>query len=121
MTVMLYKKGDNLNPDNYRPITLINYLVKVFTQILCLRLMGWAESRGTIPESQAGFRRGRSCLDNLFCLSSILQIRLKAPGSAMYAAFIDFKGAFPSVSHDLLWSKLYSMGLSTQFINIVKY
>lgn len=38
-TFMLYKKGDASVPDNYRPITLINCVAKIFTQILCNRLV----------------------------------------------------------------------------------
>lgn len=101
-TFMLFKKGDSTDPDNYRPITLVNCLAKIFTQILSELLISWAEGLNLIPESQVGFRKGRSCVDNLFNLMSILQIHLNNPGAVVYAAFIDFKGAFPSISHQLL-------------------
>lgn len=89
-TFMLFKKEDSLIPDNYRPITLVNCIAKVFTQIICDRLSGWANKLNIIPESQAGIRRRRSCLDNVFCLSSVVQVHLSTPGSVVYAAFIDF-------------------------------
>lgn len=38
-TFMLYKKGDTSNPENYRPITLMNCIAKIFTQIICDRLV----------------------------------------------------------------------------------
>lgn len=66
------------------------------------------------------FRRRRGCLDNLFSLQALIQIHLRHPRSAVYAAFVDFKSAFPSVSHSLLWRKLYSCGLSTKFIKVLK-
>jgi hypothetical protein len=34
ITVMVYKKGDIMNPNNYRPIALLNTYLKLFTQIL---------------------------------------------------------------------------------------
>ena len=39
----------------------------------------------------------------------------------MYALFIDFKGAFDSINHQILWSKLFKIGLSTKFVKILSY
>lgn len=47
---MLYKKGDQNNPDNYRPIALVNTIVKLFTFLLYVRLESWAASKGILPE-----------------------------------------------------------------------
>lgn len=101
-TFMLYKKGDTSNTENYRPITLINCTAEIFIQIICDRLVSWANKLCLIPESQSGFSRGRSCLTNLCCLSSIIQIHLNASCTVVYAAFIYFKGAFPYISYRLL-------------------
>lgn len=75
-TSMLYKKGDPLKPKNYRPITLLNHIFKLFTQIIQTRLYTWAEENGLIPESQAGFRQGRSCDDQIFCLNAAIQKKI---------------------------------------------
>ena len=64
---MLYKnKGSKTSPEKYRPIAIINYIVKIFIQILSTRISKWCEMNNIIPEWQSGFRRGRSCLDNIF-------------------------------------------------------
>lgn len=99
---------------------MVNCLAKIFTQLICDRLVKWASERNLIPESQSGFRKGRSCLDNLFSLMSIIQIHLSKEKTVVYAAFIDFKGAFPSVSHHLLWKKLSNLGVSTKIIKILE-
>lgn len=117
--VMLYKKGAETNPENYRQITLVNNIAKLFTQIIYARMVEWSNKLNLIPESQAGFRRGRSCLDNIFTLLSVIQIHLYKPKAVLYAIFIDFKGAFPSVSHSLLWRKLSKLGLSQKLIKII--
>ena len=57
---MLYKKGDKSTPENYRPISLLNTLPKLFTSILFIRLYKWAETNKKLPEWQAGFRSSRS-------------------------------------------------------------
>ena len=53
-------------------------------------------------------------------MNSLIQLHVKRNKGKLYAAFIDFKSAFPSVSHQLLWEKLYHMGLSSKIINILK-
>lgn len=120
ITCMLFKKGDLRMTKNYRPITLINSIAKIFTQILCDRLVTWASKLLLLPEAQSGFRRGRSCLDNIFTLHTVIQIHLSKPKTVAYATFIDFKGAFPSVNHDLLWSKFHKIVLSSKFIRIIQ-
>lgn len=76
--IPLPKKGDLQDPSNYRGIALCNAISKVYTQILANRLTTWVESFNIIPESQAGFRKNRSCIDNIFSmLSSKINLILK--------------------------------------------
>lgn len=65
----IYKnKGNPSNPENYRPITLLSCLGKVFTNILETRIEHFADDISLIKESQAGFRKGFSTLDNILVL-----------------------------------------------------
>lgn len=66
---LLHKKGARDDPANYRGISLIRSIAKIFTAILSRRLATWAESNFKIAEMQSGFRRKRSCTDNIFVLS----------------------------------------------------
>lgn len=111
---MLFKKGDPSSVDNCRPITLLICLVKIFTLILSLRFTSWAENSIIIPEFQAGLRVGRGCIDNLFTLGILIELHLRRSKNAVYAVFVDFKGAFPSIVHDLLWYKLKKLGVSSK-------
>ena len=117
---MLYKKGEKLDPENYRPIALVNSILKILTTILNNRLMDFAEDHGLLPEYQSGFRKKRSCLDNVFILNSMIQVKLRQKRGRLFALFVDFKSAFPSVRHDILWSKLHKLGVSSRFINLFK-
>ena len=125
ITKMLYKKGDILNPENYRPISLVNVVLKLFTLVLLNRLTQWCEANNTLPEWQAGFRENRSTIDNIFTLNSIINTSIrkkdgKLKGGKLYALAVDLKNAFPSVPHNLLWNKLSKLGISYKYINIVK-
>ena len=125
--VMIHKKGDKSLPDNFRGIALVNTLTKLFTSIICNRLSNWAESTGKLPETQAGFRKGRGCLDQIFSLMCIVQIKLRDRSikdsvnkyGKLYALFVDLRRAFDSINHTKLWRKLYSIGVSTKVINII--
>ena len=117
---MLYKnKGDKMNLDNYRPLALANCLAKIFTQILYARAVEWCNRNNSLPIWQAGFREDYSCLDNIYTLNSIIQLKLRQDKGKLYALFIDFKSAFNTVNHDLLWQKLKDIGFSSKFIRIL--
>lgn len=115
---MIHKKGDKNNPSNYRCISLVNSITKIFTQILYDRLTQWAEESRVLPEFQSGFRRNRGCRDNVFILNSIIQIKLSQPKRNLYAFVIDFVRAFDSIKHSLLWKKLFKIGVSGKFIRL---
>lgn len=115
---LLHKKGPTADPNNYRGIALINTIVKLFTSILQRRLYSWAESSNVLPETQAGFRKGRSCIDNLFVLDAVVSCCLEEKRTVL-GIFIDLRKAFDSVVHDKLWAKLHDAGVSGKIIRII--
>lgn len=117
---LIYKKGDKKAPSNFRGISLLNTITKLFTSILATRITLWAEENSVISENQNGFRQGRGCNDSLFVLSCLINEQLARKGSKLYAYFVDFKQAFDRVPHDLLWNKLGKLGISTKILNILK-
>ena len=107
-----------MNPENYRPIALVNTVTKLFTQILYDRLFNWNKVFKVIPEFQSGFRAGRGCADNIFVLNSMIQYQLQKTRGKIFTLFVDFRKAFPSVNHNILWKKLLNKGLSPKFVKI---
>ena len=71
--VPIYKSGLHDDLSNYRGISLINVMYKLFSSILNDRIYHWTDSFELIDESQAGFRTGYSVIDNLFTLQSMIQ------------------------------------------------
>ena len=74
VVIPIHKKGSKNTVDNYRGITLLSVLGKLFTRILNNRLNFWAGSYDILIEEQAGFRSNRPTVDNLFVLHSIINI-----------------------------------------------
>jgi hypothetical protein len=79
----------------------------------------WAEACKILPESQAGFRKGRDCMEQIFNLQSIINLNLMR-GKKVYGAFVDFERAFPSIQHFKLFLKLNKTGVSSKFIRILE-
>ena len=99
-------------PLNYRGISLLSCVFKVYTSILNNRLMNFCEDNNLIVEEQNGFRRKRSCNDHLYSFSSIVRNRINQ-GLDTYTCFVDFQKAFDWVDRDLLMYKLshfYNIG-----------
>ena len=105
LLIPLHKKGNIHSTDNYRGITLLSVLGKIFTHVLNNRLTKWAEDYGIYVEAQGGFRAGRGTTDNMFILENIIYTSINS-GNTLYTAFIDFSKAFDYVVRDNLWYKL---------------
>ena len=65
----------------------------------------WAEERSLIPESQFGFRKYRSTLDCIFIRNTAIEVSMSQK-KQLYVCYVDFKKAFDSINHKLLWSCL---------------
>ena len=119
--VPIHKRGSTLDPQNYRGISLLSTLSKVFSSILTKRLQDWAEDKGKLCFEQAGFRKGHSTVDHVFTLHAIITNAVYGKGRGkFYVAFIDYEKAFDSVLHPCLWNILATSGVSTKFLNMLK-
>src|SRR3954453_16905142 len=73
----LFKEGDARAPDNYRGITLLSVVGKIYTTGLNARGNRWCEERNILVDEQAGFRVGSYTVDHLLVLNEILRARRK--------------------------------------------
>ena len=79
VVIPIYKnKGDKASPRNYRPITLLSCLSKVFTTIINNMLTTFLESNNKLSETQSGFRSGYSTADNTCTVFLIDYLNQKA-------------------------------------------
>ena len=117
--VPLHKKGNMNDVENYRGITLLSCLGKLFTRVLNNRLSNWAENYNVLIEAQAGFRSKMSTVDNIFALHGLISHILNQ-GKQLFCVFVDYSKAFDYVVRDNLWYKLIQFGLRGKILNIVK-
>ena len=112
-------KGDVNNPDNYRGISLVSCLGKLFTSILNTRLTEFLDSGNGISEIQAGFRKNYSTTDHIFLLKSIIEIYLCA-GRRLFCCFVDYRKAFDSIWRVALWRKLMKHGIKGRVLTVIQ-
>ena len=117
--IPLYKKGDKKCVNNYRGITLLSCLSKIFTSVLNSRLENFCKANDTISDAQFGFRKGRSTVDAMFALLSAVQNYL-SNNKRLYVAFVDLKKCFDSIYRNALWLKLFRAGIQGKMLRIIK-
>ena len=115
--VTLYKnKGDHSDGNNCRGISLLNIVGKVFAQVALARLQRFADS--VYPESQCGFRAGRSTNDMIFSVRQ-LQKKCREQRQPLYLAFIDLAGAFGLVGRPGLFTLLEKIACPPKLRSII--
>lgn len=112
--VPVYKKGEQNNVKNYRPISILSCFSKLCESLLCPIITQHMNS--TITPAQHGFITGRSVQTNLVAFVSDLSVAVDR-GKQIDAIYTDFSSAFDKVSHSLLLSKLESYGIYGNLLN----
>uniref|UniRef100_A0A8K9X3J7 Reverse transcriptase domain-containing protein n=1 Tax=Oncorhynchus mykiss TaxID=8022 RepID=A0A8K9X3J7_ONCMY len=109
--IPFFKGGDTLDPNCYRPISILPCLSKVFESQVNKQITEHLESHHTFSAMQSGFRAGHGCTSaTLKVLNDILTAIDKKHYCA--AVFIDLAKAFDSVNHHILFGRLDSLGFS---------
>ena len=109
-TIPVYKKGSRLTVSNYRPISLLSNLNKVFEKLIFNRVYGFLENHGCIYEHQYGFRKKHSTNHALISITDKIREALDKNLVAV-GVFIDFQKAFDTVNHQILINKLSNYGI----------
>jgi hypothetical protein len=81
--------------------------------------MTYCNEKIIISDAQFGFRKGKSTVDALFILLTLVQKYLNG-NKRLYCVFIDFKNCFDSLYRNALSLKLYKSGIRCKMLRIVK-
>ena len=117
--VNIFKKGDKKDPGNYRGITLLNVVGKLYTKVIDSRLSAWLHTHDRLHVCQAGFRSQRSCIDHVYSLSQIVQERTRQ-GLPTWLFFRDAAKAFDTVWRDGLFDRLWDIGVRGRLWRIIR-
>ena len=108
---MIFKKGNRLLPENYRGISVVNSIAKLYDMILCSRLESWY----TPHREQAGAQRGRGCAENILALRLITDYARRKK-KLLYVTFVDFSSAYDLIPRQLMLNVLRELGCGAAFL-----
>lgn len=118
--IHLYKKkGDRSLCDNHRGISLLSVAGKILARILLARLTAHVTTNDILPESQCGFRTGRSTTDMVFAARQ-LQEKSQEQQKDLIMVFVDLTKAFDTVNREGLWLILNKIGCPQKFVGLIK-
>ncbi|PPQ87136.1 hypothetical protein CVT26_008305, partial [Gymnopilus dilepis] len=113
----IYKKGDETDIANYRPITVLNTDYKMMTRALTTKLSEAAPT--LIHPDQAGFMKGRRIEDQTD-LAQMLLYQCEQDNMNGLFVFLDQEKAYDKIRHDFIWRTLETLNFPNHFINTLK-
>ena len=101
----IFKKGNRMLPENYRGISVICSIAKLYDMILCSRLKTWFKPY----REQAGSQEKRSCVEHIVCLRLLCDFSRRRK-LKLFVLFVDFSKAYDMVPRQMLFQVLKRLG-----------
>ena len=117
--VNVFKKGDPMEMDNYRGISLMPMELKVMTIMMTERVMRVLEAKGLLAREQAGFRWDEECPAQAVALLEAIQ-RRREQQMKTYLLFVDLTKAYDVVPHEAMFAKLRQIGVRGRMLQYIR-
>lgn len=115
----LFKQGSKTDINNYRPISLLSSVSKIFEKIIKFRMSSFLDKHNILSDQQFGFRAGKSTEDAILSLTSNIYKSMDKNQPSL-CVFIDLTKAFDTVCHKRLIEKLERCGFRGGVLNLLK-
>ena len=106
----IFKSGPKSNPSNYRPISIIPAIAKIFEKIISDQLYEYLNTNETLTSCQSGFRSLHSTVTAMLEATSDWSMNIDN-GLINGVVFIDLKKAFDTIDHQIMLQKLRNYGI----------
>ena len=117
--VPLFKGGEKNLPNDYRPISLLPVLSRVFEKLISGRMVDFLENKKYFSKTQFGFRKAMSTDQALLFLTTFVNDALDQ-GWKVASVFLDIVKAFDAVDHGILLVKLRNCGFRGMFYRLLE-
>ena len=108
--VPIYKGGTVTDINNYRPVSILPLLSKIFERVMFNRLYSFLEKNRILVNCQYGFRKKKSTTEAVMDQMRYIYDNLD-DGNTVVSLFLDFSKAFDCIDHKLLLHKLFLCGV----------
>lgn len=117
--VPLYKKKDKTEIGNYRPVSILSIISKIYEKVVYDQVEGYLCNNDLLYKFQSGFRRGFSTDTCLVHLSDCIRFQMDQ-GNLVGMILLDLQKAFDTVDHSILLMKMEALGLGTNILRWFK-
>ena len=114
----IFKCGSRQNPANYRPISVLPAIARLFASIVRAKLEDHIRQEGLLSENQIGSRKGYRTSDHIATLLTLMQ-KKKLQHRPFHLVFIDLKNAFDTVDHGILIHRLTDLKINPAVTRIL--
>ena len=119
--VPVFKKDDKTSVKNYRPISLLPILGKLFEKCIYDSIYEYFELNNLFSKCQSGFRKNDSCISQLLAITHEIFVGFDAnPTQETHGVFLDISKAFDRVWHKGLLFKLKAHGIDGALLVLIQ-
>ena len=117
LIVIILKKDSQLDCKNYRPISLLSHIYKLFISIIASRVK--SDLYASFPQSQAAYQPNRGTIEQIISIEQIIEKSIEF-NNPVHIVFIDFTKAFDSIKLSCLWKLLDKTNINKKYINLLQ-
>ena len=120
VVVPIFKSGNVSEATNYKPISLLSAISKVFEKIIYIRMTSFLKHTNQLHNNQFGFRSKLGTIDALISVVDSIRYNLNKPEISTHTIFLDLNKAFDTVDHSILLEKLWRIGFRGPINTLLK-